>query len=50
MAFLAYIEENNQCSGGICKDGYEPIYVFSNVNNGVPKQSCHTAIAMQIKR
>ena len=49
MEFRAMIEEANQCSGGICTEGFDPLYVFSNVNNGVPKSSCHEAIADKIK-
>ena len=49
MELLAGIEEEYSCSGGICpaqdESNFLPIYVFSNVNNGVPKESCHTHIA-----
>lgn len=45
---MAAIEEANQCSGGFCSlnrtDGkldVLPIYVFSNVNDGVPQRGCH---------
>jgi hypothetical protein len=41
MQVLANIEETYQCSGGIC-DANEvlPIFVFSNVNDGLPSKSC----------
>jgi len=43
---MAQIEEANACSG-ICSDGTDqpgPIYVFSNVNDGVPESSCIAAL------
>ena len=39
------LEEDNNCSGGFCVDEPLPIYVFSNVNDGVPEQSCHEAVS-----
>jgi len=33
------IEEENECSGGFCSsnvDSFLPIYVFSNINDGLP--------------
>ena len=45
MKMLADIEETYSCSGGICpgedQSNFYHIYIFSNVNNGVPKESCH---------
>jgi hypothetical protein len=53
MSMLADIEEQWSCSGGICPgenntSTFLPIYIFSNVNNGVPKESCHKHIAAVI--
>ena len=49
MDLLSKIEEEFSCSGGICPgqdpNAFLPIYIFSNVNNGVPKESCHQHIA-----
>jgi hypothetical protein len=53
---MATIEEAHQCSGGLCNktrsDGtldVLPIYVFSNVNDGVPKSGCHKHIQSLIE-
>lgn len=45
MELMGSLEEDKQCSGGI-RDPNQilPLYMFSNVNNGVPKFSCHTFI------
>jgi hypothetical protein len=49
LGLLAKLEEKKQCSGGISDPNYKlPIYLFSNVNNGVPKYSCHQFIIEQI--
>ena len=45
---LANIEETNQCSGGLCpssESDFLPIYLFSNVNDGVPNKSCHESLS-----
>jgi hypothetical protein len=47
MAILKNLEENNMCSGGFCNsDGGKmlPIYVFSNINDGLPKSNCHDSL------
>ena len=43
MELMGSLEEDKLCSGGI-KDPNKilPPYMFSTVNNGVPKFSCHT--------
>jgi hypothetical protein len=38
---MAGVEEAYKCSGGMCGQPSLPIYVFSNVNDGVPKVGCH---------
>ena len=46
MSIMAAIEEANTCSGGLCasETSFLPIYIFSNVNDGVPTQSCHSSL------
>ena len=47
MNIMAAIEETNTCSGGLCatnETDFMSIYVFSNVNDGVPTQSCHESL------
>lgn len=49
LGLLATIEEKKQCSGGISDPNQKlPLYLFSNVNNGIPKYSCHQFIVEQI--
>lgn len=50
MEMLEKLEEKKQCSGGISNpDEKLHLYLFSNVNNGVPKYSCHEFVVEQIK-
>jgi hypothetical protein len=44
MDIMREIEETHQCSGGFCKEDSLPFYVFSNLNDGIPKSSCHQAV------
>ena len=47
---MAKIEEENSCSG-VCEAGDEKpgaLYVFSNVNDGTPKNSCKQAIRTHV--
>jgi len=47
MKIMALIEEQYLCSGGLCSNDTRdmlPIYVFSNVNDGVPTESCHDGL------
>ena len=45
VELMAGLEEKKQCSGGISDPSKKlPLYLFSNVNNGVPKYSCHEFI------
>jgi len=47
MKLLARLESSNQCSGGFCnqdENSHWPFYVFSNVNNGAPIESCHKSL------
>ena len=46
ISIMQSIEESNICSGGICKDDSMslPIFIFSNVNDGVPSQGCHSSL------
>lgn len=44
---LSEIEEANQCSGVCRNPGY---FIFSNVNNGLPKQTCKEAIANEFQK
>ena len=45
MKLLAKLESSKQCSGGFCtskeENSHWPLYVYSNVNDGVPTNSCH---------
>mmetsp|Transcript_41951 Transcript_41951/g.64234 ORF Transcript_41951/g.64234 Transcript_41951/m.64234 type:complete len:126 (+) Transcript_41951:686-1063(+) len=45
MSIMKSIEEEYECSGGFCHEDdvkdFLPIYVFSNVNDGIPNKSCH---------
>ena len=49
LGLLADLEKKKQCSGGISDPNFKlPLYLFSNVNNGIPKYSCHQFIVEQI--
>lgn len=49
MKLLFELEEANDCSGSICDaSNHLPNYVFSNVNNGIPKGSCYEPIKAKI--
>lgn len=48
MEILAELETNEKCSGGLCKSNdtsqHLPLYMFSNVNDGVPETTCHEGL------
>lgn len=51
MAILKILEEQNFCSGGFCNaDGGAKLstYIFSNINDGLPKSNCHEAFGKLI--
>jgi len=51
MAILKNLEEKNMCSGGFCNsDGGSMLstYIFSNINDGLPKTNCHDAFSKLI--
>jgi len=51
MAILKNLEEKNMCSGGFCNsDGGSMLstYIFSNINDGLPKSNCHDAFSKLI--
>tara|TARA_B110000285_G_C14970495_1_gene536300 strand:+ start:344 stop:670 length:327 start_codon:yes stop_codon:yes gene_type:complete len=51
MAILKNLEEKNMCSGGFCNsDGGAMLttYIFSNINDGLPKGNCHDAFSKLI--
>lgn len=51
MAILKNLEEKNMCSGGFCNsDGGNMLntYIFSNINDGLPKSNCHDAFSKLI--
>jgi len=51
MAIIRNLEEKNTCSGGFCNsDGGRmlPTYIFSNINDGLPKSNCHDAFSKLI--
>ena len=53
MEIMKTLEEKHECSGGICDDGDSnqllAYYVFSNVNDGVPKNTCHESVSNLIQ-
>jgi len=50
MDLMGSLEEDKHCSGGVLDPNkILPLYMFSNVNNGIPKFSCHTFIVEQIE-
>ena len=48
IEILADLETTKKCSGGICNSNdtsqHLPIYMFSNVNDGIPETSCHESL------
>jgi len=53
MEIMRTLEEQYECSGGLC-DNDDPKqflahYVFSNVNDGVPKTTCHESVTNLIQ-
>ena len=53
MEIMKTLEEHYECSGGLCDNGdsYNSLayYVFSNVNDGVPKITCHESVTNLIQ-
>jgi hypothetical protein len=49
LALLKEIEETNECSAGFCSDQPSAFYLFSNLNDGIPKNSCHEPVADMIR-
>lgn len=44
---LKELEEENFCSGGFCNAKSTDMldkYLFSNINNGLPKKNCHESL------
>jgi len=51
MAILRTLEETNFCSGGFCaanETSKLSTYIFSNINDGLPKTNCHEAFSKLI--
>jgi hypothetical protein len=49
MRLMFELERAYDCSGSICDpDSKLPFYVFSNINNGIPKTSCYEPLKNKI--
>jgi hypothetical protein len=53
MEIMKNLEEQYECSGGLCDNGdssqFLAHYVFSNVNDGLPSKTCHESVVNLIQ-